>query len=357
MKVEPHMKIDQAKLEQFAGKMITDLGAAAVGALVIMGDRLGFYRALSELGATTPEALAKATGTSARYAREWLSCQAASGYVDYDPSAKTFTLSPEQAAVLAEPESPVFMAGGFSAVASLYADEPKISEACRKGVGVSWHDHSTCLFCGTERFFGPGYRANLVQTWLPALDGVVDKLKRGARAADIGCGHGVSTIVMAQAFPKSQFYGFDFHEASIMRARELAAESGVENVEFHVADARRFKGDGYDLVAMFDCLHDMGDPVGAANHVRDVLGADGTWMIIEPKAGDLLEENLNPIGRVFYAFSTMVCVPASLSQDVGAALGAQAGEKKLREVITAGGFTRIKRAAETPTNIVLEARL
>jgi 2-polyprenyl-3-methyl-5-hydroxy-6-metoxy-1,4-benzoquinol methylase len=288
--------------------------------------------------------------------REWLSAQVASGYIDYDAEAGAFHMTPEQAAVLADEESPVYMAGGFYGLGSVYASQAKLTDAFRTGEGVGWGDHSSCLYCGTEKFFRPLYRANLVSEWLPALDGVVEKLKAGAKVADVGCGHGVSTIIMAEAFPDSQFYGFDFHAPSIERARELAAEAGVDNVAFELVSAKEYEGNGYDLVACFDCLHDMGDPVGTAAHVRETLAADGTWLIVEPMAGDTLEENLNPIGRVYYGYSTVICVPASLDQEVGEALGAQAGEARLREVVTSGGFTRFRRATETPFNMILEAR-
>jgi len=350
------MELDQAKLEAFVGKMATDMGAAAAGALIVIGDRLGLYRGLAE-GPATSQELAERTGTDERYIREWLAAQAASGYVEFDPVARRFSLTPEQAAVLADPQSPVAMTGGYYSVASLYKDEPTVSRAFQTGHGVGWHEHSECLFCGTERFFGPVYRSMLVPQWLPALDGVVEKLQRGARVADVGCGHGLSTHLMAAAFPKSQFLGFDYHDGSIERARELAGASGLSNVAFEVVDAKIYPGGDYDLVTFFDCLHDMGDPVGAARHVRSTLAEDGTWMIVEPLAGDRLEDNLHPIGRLYYSFSTMVCTPASKSQPVGLALGAQAGEARLREVIAAGGFSNVRRAAQSPTNMVLEARV
>jgi 2-polyprenyl-3-methyl-5-hydroxy-6-metoxy-1,4-benzoquinol methylase len=286
--------------------------------------------------------------------REWLAAQAAAGYVDYDDAAGTFCLNPEQAAVFADDDSPASMAGAFEVLASLWLDEPKVAEAFRHGRGLGWHEHSQCLFRGTERFFRPGYNANLVPAWLPALDGVVAKLERGAKVADVGCGHGASTLIMAKAFPKSQFVGIDFHDASIAKAREHA--KGLGNVRFETARAQDYAGVGFDLITMFDALHDMGDPVGAAMHARETLKHDGTLMLIEPRAGDSLADNLNPVGRIFYAFSTSVCVPASLNQDVGAALGAQAGEKRLTEVVRKGGFSRVRRSAETPFNMVIEAR-
>jgi SAM-dependent methyltransferase len=347
---------DQAKLDAFLGKMLGDFGAVASGALVLLGDRLGLYKAMKDGAKMTPAQLAEKAGVKERYAREWLSAQAASGYVDYDEGEDKFFLNPEQATVFADEDSPASLVGAFEVAASLYLDEPKVSEAFRTGKGVPWHDHSACLFRGTERFFRPGYNANLVSSWLPALDGVVAKLKEGGRVADVGCGHGASTIVMAKAFPKSHFTGFDYHPASIERAREAAAKAGVSaNTTFEVAHAKVYPGT-FDFVAFFDCLHDMGDPVGAAKHVRETLAPDGVWMIVEPFAHDRLIDNLNPVGRVYYSASTMICTPASLSQEVALGLGAQAGELRLRQVATAGGFKRFRRAAETPFNLVLEAR-
>jgi SAM-dependent methyltransferase len=305
----------------------------------------------------SPEELASRTGTDARYVREWLSNQAAGGYVTYDAESRTFSLTPEQSFALAQEGSPAFVPGAFQLVTSLIKDEEKIGRAFLTGDGVGWHEHHHDLFAGTERFFRPGYSAHLVSSWLPALDGVHQKLEAGGRAADVGCGHGASTIIMAQAYPESTFVGFDYHEGSIKTAREAAAEAGVaDRTSFEVATAKGYPGQGYDLVAMFDCLHDMGDPVGAAAHVLQSLDADGTWLIVEPYAGDQLEDNLNPVGRVYYGSSTLVCTPASRDQEVGLALGAQAGEARLREVVTEGGFTRFRRAAETPFNLVLEAR-
>jgi SAM-dependent methyltransferase len=351
------MTVDLEKLNQFAGKMVGDLGAAMSAALVLLGDRLGLYKSLAEAGPSTPEGLAERSGTAERYVREWLAAQAASGYVEYDAASGRYRLSPEQAMVFADEGGPAFMAGAFEIIAAMFRDEPKIAEAFRSGQGVGWHEHDSCLFRGTERFFRPGYAANLVPSWIPALDGVAAKLERGGRVADVGCGHGASTIVLAKAFPNSRFFGFDYHAPSIERARAAAAEAGVaDRVEFAVAPAKTFPGKDYDLVAFFDCLHDMGDPVGAARHVREALHEDGTWLIVEPFAHDRLEDNFNPVGRVFYAASTMVCTPASLSQEVGLGLGAQAGEARLREVVTAGGLTRFRRATETPFNLVLEAR-
>lgn len=343
-------------LNTMMGKVITDLGAAANGALVILGDRLGLYRALAEAGPSTSSDLATRTGLHERYVREWLATQAASGYVNYDATRESFSMTPEQAAVFADPDSPVAMAGGFYSVSALYHDEPLVTDAFRTGAGIPWSDHHNCLFCGTERFFRPGYVANLVDHWIPALDGVQEKLRAGAKIADIGCGHGVSTIVMAKAFPNSQFTGFDMHGASIEAARQHAVDEGVSNVSFEVAAAKTFPGKDYDFVTVFDALHDMGDPAGMAAHVLECLKPDGTWMIVEPMAGDTLAENLNPVGRAFYAFSTMICTPGSKSQEVGLALGAQAGERRLGEVVKQGGFTRFRRATETPVNLILEAR-
>ena len=349
--------IDEDKLNEFMGRFVADLGAAVSSALVVIGDRLGLYRAMADGEPVSPSVLAARTGTNERYVREWLSNQAAGGYVGYDPSSGTFSLSPEQSFALAQEGSPAFVPGAFQLVTALIKDEEKISDAFVGGHGVGWHEHHHDLFAGTERFFRPGYVANLVSSWIPALDGVQAKLEAGALVADVGCGHGASTILMAEAFPRSEFVGFDYHEASIETARRAASEAGLDSrVSFEAAPAKDYPGDGYDLVCMFDCLHDMGDPVGAAAHVLQTLAPDGTWLIVEPYAGDHLEGNLNPVGRVYYGASTLVCTPASRDQEVGLALGAQAGEARLREVVTAGGFTRFRRATETPFNIVLEAR-
>jgi ubiquinone/menaquinone biosynthesis C-methylase UbiE len=347
------MTVQTTKLDSLLATMVGELGAAANAALVLIGDKLGLYRALAG-GSFTSAALAKKTGTHERYVREWLAAQAASGFVDYDAAAETFTLSPEQAAVFADEDSPVNMTGGFYSLAAVWADEPALTQAFKTGKGVGWGQRCNCLFCGVERFFRPGYKASLVTEWLPALDGVVAKLERGAKVADVGCGHGASTLLMAHAFPNSEFVGIDFHDKSIAHAREHA--NGHTNVRFETGRAQDHQGSGYDLVTMFDALHDMGDPVGAVAQMRKILKPDGTLMLVEPKAGDALADNLNPVGRVYYAFSTSVCVPASLNQEVGAALGAQAGEKRLSEVVRQGGFSRFRRAAETPFNLVLEAR-
>ncbi len=352
------MPVDEAKLDAFVGKMVGDLGAAMSAALVIVGDRLGLYKHMAEGGPLTPESLARRAGIAERYAREWLAAQAAAGYAAYDAASGCYALSPEQAMVFADEGGPAFMAGAFDIIAAMFRDEPKITQAFRSGEGVGWHEHDACLFRGTERFFRPGYAAHLVGAWLPALDGVETKLERGARVADVGCGHGASTIVMAKAFPNARFFGFDYHAPSIERAKQAAAEAGVaDRTEFAVAAAKTFPGTGYDLVTFFDCLHDMGDPVGTARHVREALAKDGSWMIVEPFAHDRVEDNLNPVGRIYYAASTMICTPASLSQEVALGLGAQAGEARLREVVISGGLTRFRRATETPFNLIFEARL
>ena len=351
-------EIDMTKLNEFIGKAVTDLGATFNAGLVVIGDKLGLYKAMAGAGPLTPAELASRTATDERYVREWLSAQATGGYVTYDPATQRFELPPEQAFALANPDGPVFFPGAMQlAVATLKA-EPRIIERFKTGEGLGWHEHDPELFQGTERFFRPNYIGNLVNSWIPALEGVEQKLKLGAKVADVGCGHGASTILMATAFPKSQFVGFDYHPASIKYARRAAAKAGVaDRMMFKVAAAKEYPGDAeYDLVTFFDCLHDMGDPVGAAAHVLSTLKKDGTWMIVEPFAGDKLEENLNPVGRVYYSASTMICTPASKSQEVGLALGAQAGEARLRDVVTKGGFTRVRRAAETPFNMVLEAR-
>jgi 2-polyprenyl-3-methyl-5-hydroxy-6-metoxy-1,4-benzoquinol methylase len=348
--------VDEAKLHQFVGQMLSDLGGAASVALVRIGDALGLYKTLHAGGPMTVAELAAAAGVRERYLREWLSHQAASNYLSYDPPTQKFALPPEQAMVFAIEDSPVFMPGAFEAMASLLDNQSKVEPAFKTGTGVAWGDQATCLFCAVARFFRPGYHNNLVGHWLPALDGVVEKLTRGAKVADVGCGHGVSTVIMARAFPNSQFVGYDFHPGSIEHAQAHAREHGVANARFEVGTAKDYPERDLDLVTFFDCLHDMGDPAGAAAYVQQSLKPDGSWMIVEPIAGDRLEDNLNPVGRIYYAASTMVCVPTSLAQEVGAALGAQAGEAKLREVITAGGFRKVRRATETPFNMILEAR-
>jgi len=355
--IEQAVEIDGDKLMAFVFRAVDEVGATLNAALVVMGDKLGLYRALAGAGALSPAELAARTGTAERYVREWLNAQAAGGYVAYDPDSGLYTLPPEQTVALTDPDSPAFLPGFFQLALGSVIDSPKIIEAARSGDGFGWHEHVHDVHDGCERFFRPGYNASLIPDWLPALDGVVDKLERGARVADVGCGHGSSTILMAQAFPNSTFVGTDYHDGSIETARQRAEEAGVsDRVHFHVAPAAAYSGSKYDLVTMFDCLHDMGDPVGAARHVRETLKPDGTWMIVEPNAGDRVEENLNPIGRAYYGFSTLLCTPASLSQDVGLALGAQAGEARIGDVVTTGGFTSFRRATETPFNLVFEAR-
>ena len=348
---------DSSKLDAFLGKMVGDMGAAMSAALVVIGDKLGLYKALAEGGPATSAELAGRTETTERYVREWLAAQAAADYVIYDPASGRYSLSPEQAMVFADEAGPAFMAGGFEILSAAFRDEPKVTQAFRTGAGVGWHEHDTCLFRGTERFFRPGYNANLVSSWIPALDGVEARLLEGAKVADVGCGHGASTILMAEAYPKSRFFGFDYHQPSIERAREHAKAEGVaDRAEFAVASAKDLPGEAYDLICIFDALHDMGDPVGAAARIRDALTPDGTWLLVEPFANDELTENLNPIGRIFYSASTMFCTPASLSQEVGLGLGAQAGEKRLKDVVTQAGFSRFRRATETPFNLVFEVR-
>jgi SAM-dependent methyltransferase len=349
--------LDETKLHAFLGQAIGEMGAAINAALIVLGDRLGLYKAMAGAGAMTSTELAQKAGLNERYVREWLAAQAAGGFVTYDAATQRFTLPPEQAFALAMEDSPVFLPGFFQVVSAVIKDVPKIEDGFRTGKGVGWHEHSHDLFHGTERFFRPNYRAHLVSEWIPALAGVEAKLKAGASVADVGCGLGTSTILMAQAYPKSKFTGFDYHDGSIELAKQAAAKAGVaDRVHFEVAAAKNYPGSGYDFVAFFDCLHDMGDPEGAARHVLESLDRDGTWMIVEPFANDRLEDNLNPIGRVFYGASTTLCTPASLSQEVGLALGAQAGEKRLTEVLKAAGFTRVRRATQTPFNLVLEAR-
>jgi 2-polyprenyl-3-methyl-5-hydroxy-6-metoxy-1,4-benzoquinol methylase len=350
------MSINEQALMALLGKMVTEMGAAYVGASIIIGDQLGLYKSVAAHGPSSSAELASRTGTTERYVREWLAAQAASGYMEYDAATGRFHLTPEQAMVFAHADSPVNLTGGYYTLQSVYNDVPHMAEAFRTGKGMGWGDHCNCLSCGVAKFFGPGYRANLVDAWLPQIDGVVAKLQAGGKVADIGCGHGISTVIMARAFPNSQFYGFDYHAGSIEQARALAKEEGLANVTFEVALAKEYPGSNYDFVTTFDCLHDMGDPVGAAAHVRETLNSNGSWMLVEPMAQDDLSGNLNPVGRIYYAASTMICVPTSLSQEVGLALGAQAGEKRLREVVTQGGFSRFRRATETPFNLILEAR-
>lgn len=351
------MPIDQEKLNELLGRGVVDFGAVFHAAMVVIGDNLGLYRKLAERGPLSSEELANACGAAERYVREWLGSQTAGGYVSYDSASSRYFLTEEQAFALADETSPAFLPGAFQVALAAVKAEPKIAAAFRSGAGVGWHEHDAGLFHGTERFFRPGYAANLVSSWIPALDGVEEQLKRGAKVADVGCGLGASTVLMARAFPKSSFVGFDYHGPSIDIARQRAQAAGVsDRVRFQAAAAKDYPGSDYDFVTFFDCLHDMGDPQGAAAHVFETLKRDGTWMIVEPFAGDRLEENLNPVGRAFYSASTLICTPASLSQEVGAALGAQAGEARLREVVTAGGFSRFRRATQTPFNLVLEAK-
>ncbi|MBY2988213.1 class I SAM-dependent methyltransferase [Rhizobium leguminosarum] len=348
---------DMQKLDALVGRLVGDVGAAMSGALVVLGDQVGIYKAMADGTPMSVQDLAKKTGIKERYLREWLSAQAAADYVAYDEKTDRFSLTPEQAMVFGEENSPAFFVGAFEVVQSMWMDEPKVADAFRTGKGLGWHEHSTCLFRGTERFFRPGYNSHLVNEWIPALGGVEEKLKAGASVADVGCGHGASTILMAQAYPASRFTGFDYHGPSIERAKVAAKEAGVsDRVSFEQGSAAEFPGRGYDMVAMFDCLHDMGDPVGAGRHVKDTLGPNGTWLIVEPFAHDHLKDNLNPVGRVYYGASTMICTPASLSQEVGLGLGAQAGEMKLRKVALDAGFTHFRRATETPFNMVFEVR-
>jgi SAM-dependent methyltransferase len=352
------MDVNPDKLNAFIGKMLGDVGAAMNASLMLIGDKLGLYKALSEKGPFTSAELAQATGTNERYVREWLAAQAASGYVEYDVTSAKFSMTPEQDMIFGNENSPVFMGAVGSLVSATFLDEPKISAAFKTGKGVGWDKRNECLFCGTARFFRTGYKNHLVQKWLPALEGVVEKLERGATVADVGCGHGVSTRLMAEAFPKSRFFGYDYHPGSIDTAREAADKAGLgDRVHFEVHSAKTYPAKAYDLVCFFDCLHDMGDPVGAMKHVRETMADDGTCMLVEPFAGDRLEDNLNPVGRIFYAASTVICTPASLDQEVGMALGAQAGEARLREVANKGGLTRFRRATETAFNLILEARV
>ncbi len=347
--------MDEAKLNDFMGKLVNDMGAAALLANLILGDELGLYRAMADSQFITPDELAHKTGCNARLLREWLSAQAASGYMEHQDGR--FRLPEEQAMALAIEDSPVYVAGGASVIAALYHDKDKLVAAMRGDGALPWGDHHPCMFSGTERFFRPGYRAHLVTEWLPTLAGIVDKLQAGAKVADIGCGHGASTVIMAQAFPASRFLGFDYHAPSITVATQRAAEGGVaERAQFFQASAKDFPGDDYDLICYFDCLHDMGDPVGAARRAFEALKPGGTVMLVEPFANDSLDENSTPVGRLFYAASTFICTPNSLSQEVGLGLGAQAGEARLRAVFQEAGFSHFRRATETPFNLILEAR-
>jgi SAM-dependent methyltransferase len=350
------MTIDQDKLGELLGRFVSDLGATVAAGSVVVGHRLGLYRSLAE-GPATAEQLARRTGTDPRYIAEWLGGQAAGGYVGYDPAAGQFSLTAEQAFALADPDGPLYLPGAFLFALGALRAESEITEAFRTGAGLGWHEHHEDVFSGCEMFFRPGYVANLVSSWIPALDAVEEKLTAGGRVADVGCGHGASTVLLAEAYPKTKILGSDYHQASVDTARKRAGDAGVaDRARFEVASAQTFSGAGYDLVATFDCLHDMGDPVGAARHIRQALGADGTWLIVEPLAGDTLAENLNPVGRVYYSGSTFLCVPNARSQPGGYALGAQAGEAAIRQVAGQAGFSRFRRAAETPFNAVYEAR-
>jgi SAM-dependent methyltransferase len=350
------MALDMDKLNGFVGRFVGDLGAAVHAGMVVIGEKLGLYKALAVEPMTSAELAAK-TSTDERYVREWLGSQAAGGYVTYDEQTRKFSLTEEQAFTLANEDSPAYLPGAFELALGSLAAVPRITESFRSGAGMGWHEHNEGVFHGCEKFFRPGYAANLVSSWIPSLDGVQQKLEAGARVADVGCGKGASTILMAKAFPKSHFVGFDSHDQSIEGARESAKRQGIADaVTFEVSTAKAFPGKDYDFVAVFDCLHDMGDPVGAAKHVLQSLKKDGTWMIVEPFANDEFKDNLNPVGRVYYSFSTLLCTPCSRSQEVGLCLGAQSGEARIREVVTSAGFTRFRRAAETPFNIVYEAR-
>jgi ubiquinone/menaquinone biosynthesis C-methylase UbiE len=348
--------MDQTAVETFVHKALGDIGSALTASLVVIGDKLGLYKAMAGAGPLSSAELAARTGTQERSVREWLAAQAAAGYIEYDAPTDRYALPDAHAVALTDDESPACVLGGFQGMTAAMRAASKVADAFRTGTGVGWHEHDPELFIGVERFFRPGYNANLVPSWIPALDGVEAKLQAGVRVADVGCGHGASTIILAKAYPRSTFIGFDYHAASIEQARRRADAAGVaDRVRFETATAKTFPGT-YDLVTCFDCLHDMGDPVGAAAHVRRALVPDGTWMLVEPRAGDHVHENLNPVGRLFYSVSTLVCTQASLAQEVGTALGAQAGEARLREVLAKAGFTRVRRATDTPFNLVLEAR-
>jgi len=350
----PNPQPTPAEIQAAVGQMISDLGAAFSGVLVNIGRRLGLYKAMAEIGVCTSEQLAEATGIRERYVREWLNNQAAGGYLRYEPEGHRYSLPAAQAMVLAVEDSPVYMASAFEVAAAFWLDEERIVETFRSGEGFGWHEHNERLFCGTEMFFKTGYRTHLVAEWLPALGGIVERLSAGARVADVGCGHGASTIVMARAFPESEFVGIDYHADSITTAGQRAREAGLDNVRFEVATAKNYGGRNFDLVCFMDCLHDLGDPLGALLHARDALKPDGKVMLVEPYAGDAVEENLNPVGRLFYAASAMACTPNSLSQEVGLGLGAQAGQERLRRLAQQAGFRDLRLATRTPVNLVLE---
>jgi SAM-dependent methyltransferase len=350
------MAVDMDKLNAFIGQFVTDLGAAVSAGMVVIGERLGLYKTLAT-GPMTSAELAEKTGTDERYVREWLSSQAAGGYITYDEKADKFSMTEEQVFTLAKEDSPAYLPGAFEITLGALKAVPRIADSFRSGAGMGWHEHDDGVFYGCEKFFRPGYAANLLPSWIPALTDVGKKLESGARVADVGCGLGTSTILMAKAFPNSEFFGFDYHDKSVAEARKAAEREGIaDRVKFEVAKAKEFPGKGYDFVAVFDCLHDMGDPVGAARHVHASLDRDGTWMIVEPFAKDTLKDNLTPVGRVYYSFSTLLCTPCSRSQEVGLCLGAQSGEARIRDVVTTAGFTRFRRATETPFNVVYEAR-
>jgi len=350
------MAIDMDRLNAFVGRFVGDLGAAGHAGMVVIGEKLGLYKALAT-GPMTSAELAAKTKTDERYVREWLSSQAAGGYITYDEKNNKFSLNEEQAFTMADEDSPAYLPGAFELALGSLAAVPRITEAFRTGAGMGWNEHNEGVFHGCEKFFRSGYIANLISSWIPSLDGMQKKLESGAKVADVGCGKGVSTLLMAKAFPNSQFFGFDYHDQSIQGAQESAKKQELsDNVNFKVAKAKDYPGKGYDFVTVFDCLHDMGDPVGAAQHILQSLSKDGTWMIVEPFANDDLKDNLNPVGRVYYSFSTLLCTPCSRSQEVGLCLGAQAGEARMREVVSAAGFTRFRKSAETPFNMVYEAR-
>jgi SAM-dependent methyltransferase len=348
--------VDAERLNELLGQAVVDIGAVMQAPLMLIGSRLGLYKALSAEPLATAE-LARSTGTAERYVREWVRSQAAGGYVSFDPATDRYFLSPEQALIFAREESPAYLLGGFELALTMGRVQDRIEHAFRTGEGIGWHDHDPNLSCATARFFEPGYRANIVTKWIPALEGVEEKLRIGGLVADVGCGHGLSTRLLAEAFPASTFLGFDYHADSIEAADQDARRTGLEGrVSFQRESAKSYPGQGYDLVTMFDCLHDLGDPVGAAIHVKESLAKEGTWMIVEPHASDRVEENLNPVGRIYYSASTLVCTPTSLSQEVGRALGAQAGEAAIRAIAEEAGFSRFRRAAESPFNLVFEAR-
>jgi SAM-dependent methyltransferase len=349
--------IDEEKLMEFMGRAVADMAAAISVELMTIGDKLGLYKAMAGSGPLTSAQIAERTDTSERYVREWLNNQVAGEYITYDPASKSYELPDEHALALANEDSPVFLGGAFDLMAACWGSEDRILGAFRTGEGVGWHEHDPRLFAGTERFFRPGYKANLTAAWIPALEGVERKLEDGALVADVGCGHGASAIIMAQAYPNSRIIGYDYHQASIDTARKRAVEAGVaDRVEFEVASAKEYAGDNFELICFFDCLHDMGDPLGAAEHARESLARDGTVLLVEPFANDALEDNINPVGRMFYGASTLLCTPASISQEVGTALGAQAGEERLHQIFTDAGFGTFRRATETPFNLVLEAK-